>query len=510
MATDPTSDDPTGDASTDDGGATAVDGQIANAQGAVRVVHSTSESVDDRLDGIGERAGSQVADMEAVADDLADLTATVEEVAASATEVTETTDRAAAAATAGRRATAAAAESMDETAAAIDRVETLVETLASELGRIAGFVEVIDDIAEQTNLLALNASIEAARAGEEGDGFAVVADEVKSLASASRSRTDGIETAVAEIEAALEAVTADLDAAVDSVDDGTDRVSAADEELETVVSETRAAATEVAEVSAAVDDGAETSARVATACTETAEAARGIDEAVAGIHDERSRSTRLLAEIDDALSTARADRERRLEAAPAVPTGIRAFDADGGLPVGSRSVVVADTEGAPAVCERVDEAVAGCCAAAVAAGRAVSLSPTATLDRATLSAAFDRAARPSLAAAIDDDDLFDLDPFGAWADDDRAGNVLDLRSIGLDAANDRVDARRDRPLVVVGNIAGELAVMGERAVRETTYANDEGLLDDDDVVLNVVDEAAVPEQLAAFYVGAADRVHHVE
>lgn len=31
-----------------------------------------------------------------------------------------------------------------------------------------------------------------------------------------------------------------------------------------------------------------------------------------------------------------------------------------------------------------------------------------------------------------------------------------------------------------------------------------------DVVLNVVDAADVPEQPAAFYVGAADRVHRVE
>jgi methyl-accepting chemotaxis protein len=57
-----------------------------------------------------------------------------------------------------------------------------VRQIASDAGKIADIVGVIDGIAFQTNLLALNAGIEAARAGEAGRGFAVVASEIRALA----------------------------------------------------------------------------------------------------------------------------------------------------------------------------------------------------------------------------------------------------------------------------------------------------------------------------------------
>ena len=116
---------------------------------------------------------------------------------------------------------------------------------------------------------------------------------------------------------------------------------------------------------------------------------------------------------------------------------------------------------------------------------------------------FDRSLNVTLDDALASDRLFVLDLFGSWRHEE---NVLDVAARGLDEANARVDARRDRPLMVVGNIAGELHLMGEQAVRENTYENDGNVLSDEDLVLNVVDEATVPDQLAAFYVGAAD--HH--
>src|SRR6056297_2427354 len=94
------------------------DGLIANAQGAVGVVHATSTSVDRQLSEIGDAASTQVDDMEAVAEDVTELSATVQEVAASADEVSRTTDRAAEAATSGREATDEAATAMTEASAA--------------------------------------------------------------------------------------------------------------------------------------------------------------------------------------------------------------------------------------------------------------------------------------------------------------------------------------------------------------------------------------------------------
>ena len=482
------------------------DGLIVNAQGAVDVVHETSRSVDSQLASIREAAGTQVEDMDSVADDVADLSATIQEAAAGADEVSETTERAATAATEGREATDEAASAMTTAAAATRQVQTQVEALADHVERIDRVVETIDRIADETNLLALNASIEAARADDDA-GFSVVAEEVKSLAEESRSETERIEDAVGEIQSVTADVSDALDSAVEAVETGAERIEAAESELDVVDEEMTAATAGVDEVSTAVSEGADASTRVAGACSGTADAARDIDRAVETIGEERTDNTDLLTEIDDALSSVRRRREARLEAARTVPTGIDGFDADGGLPAGSRSVIVTDTTDDPALERTVAGAVAECCATAIDAGWAVSLSPPPALDRSTLADALRRHAGVTATDALAGDRLFMLDLFGSWSADD---NVIDVTETGLERANEQVDAARDRSLFVIGTIAGECELMGEAAARETAYENDGDVLGDDDLVLNVVDEASVSAQLRSFYVGAADRSCRIE
>ena len=482
------------------------DGLIVNAQGAVDVVHETSRSVDSQLASIREAAGTQVEDMDSVADDVADLSATIQEAAAGADEVSETTERAATAATGGREATDEAASAMTTAAAATRQVQTQVEALADHVERIDRVVETIDRIADETNLLALNASIEAARADDDA-GFSVVAEEVKSLAEESRSETERIEDAVGEIQSVTADVSDALDSAVEAVETGAERIEAAESELDVVDEEMTAATAGVDEVSTAVSEGADASTRVAGACSGTADAARDIDRAVETIGEERTDNTDLLTEIDDALSSVRRRREARLEAAQTVPTGIDGFDADGGLPAGSRSVIVTDTTDDPALERTVAGAVAECCATAIDAGWAVSLSPPPALDRSTLADALRRHAGVTATDALAGDRLFMLDLFGSWSADD---NVIDVTETGLERANEQVDAARDRSLFVIGTIAGECELMGEAAARETAYENDGDVLGDDDLVLNVVDEASVSAQLRSFYVGAADRSCRIE
>ncbi|WP_136689432.1 methyl-accepting chemotaxis protein [Halorhabdus amylolytica] len=463
---------------------------LSTAAGAIEVLRATSAEVDEQLSVIDDRAADQAEEIGAIVEEVSELSATIEEVAASAEQVATRSTEAADRAAEGR-------EAASEAGDVVGNVRTTSEDLLEDMQRLEERIEHIeealsgiDDIAEQTNMLAINASIEAARA-EDSDGFAVVAEEIKTLAEESREQADAVESSLQEVRAAADRTASTLETTVAEIETGRDFVETAEERFEAVAETVERTATDVQSVSAATDDLATSSEEIATGSEDVADSAQAIRDDIVAIREARGEQTTMLGEVGDAIAvvTTGAEYER-------VPSGLGGLDdLVGGLIEGGQIVLEYEQQ-------RVADVVASVTAGAVATGGAVSLTPPPSLDRGTLRRAFAEK-DVTLETTLADDRLFVLDAFDTWQG---GSNVFDLGTRSLTEANRETDRRRDRPLLIVGNIAGEIATLGEEAARAARFENDDGVFGATDTVLNVVDRSTVAETMAAFYAGAADQV----
>ena len=124
----------------------------------------------------------------------------------------------------------------------IDKAQKLALGLKKDMAALGGHAEgigrvisVISEIADQTNLLALNAAIEAARAGDAGRGFAVVADEVRKLAEKTMVATREVDVAVRDIQAGARTTIDGVDQAVAAIDASTNLAAASGRTLADIV-----------------------------------------------------------------------------------------------------------------------------------------------------------------------------------------------------------------------------------------------------------------------------------
>ena len=119
----------------------------------------------------------------------------------------------------------------------VEQVVQSMQAIASQSGKIADIIGVIDGIAFQTNILALNAAVEAARAGEQGRGFAVVAGEVRTLAQRSAVAAKDIKSLI--------------EASVNSVQSGSRLVRVAGETMQGMVASVHKVTVAIEEISLA-------------------------------------------------------------------------------------------------------------------------------------------------------------------------------------------------------------------------------------------------------------------
>jgi methyl-accepting chemotaxis protein len=217
-----------------------------------------------------EIVSNAIASTESVASSAREMSATAEQLSEGSTEQASAAQEASAsveemAANSRQSADNAvetgeiAARSAEDARKSGDAVDEAVGAMKT----IAVKIKVIQDLARQTDLLALNAAVEAARAGEHGKGFAVVASEVRKLAErsqeaaaeinalsantmeASQKASDMLGTLVPNIRKTADLVR-EISAATKEQNIGADQINIAIRELDTVIQQNAAAATQSA------------------------------------------------------------------------------------------------------------------------------------------------------------------------------------------------------------------------------------------------------------------------
>ena len=198
------------------------------------------------------------------------MQATVNEVAGNTEDASTTAGSAQKEATSGL---SIVETSMEKTRAAervIADTGHMVEELEADTANISVVVDVIQEIAEQTNLLALNAAIEAARAGEQGRGFAVVADEVRTLASRTQSSTEEIINIIDKLQnRSKQAVEATRQSST---------------LIQSCVEQTQEASSSIQHIERNVENIAEMSIQIASACSEQSSVTEELNRNVESIN----------------------------------------------------------------------------------------------------------------------------------------------------------------------------------------------------------------------------------
>ncbi|WP_339938184.1 methyl-accepting chemotaxis protein [Undibacterium luofuense] len=245
---------------------------VENIRQSAQEIDTIAHEIHQENTDLAERTASQADSVQKTSSAISELTSSTQENAANLAQ-----------------ANAVIAGTATQVQEGLNVMRSAIESMQSvthSANLISDIINVMDGIAFQTNILALNAAVEAARAGQEGRGFAVVASEVRSLAQRSAEAAKEIKQLI--------------DRSGQAISRGNDMIEAAGSSMSTI-------ATDVAQVSALIEQiagaGREQSAGISSV-NETIASIDSITQHNASLVSEAARSAAQLESEAAALSAA--------------------------------------------------------------------------------------------------------------------------------------------------------------------------------------------------------------
>jgi len=243
---------------------------VEELRSLVRGINNATVQMDQAASEAGQVSDSlklaarrQTEEIEETSAAVVNLAQSVQQVSGNAAEGARVAEQSLAAAEKGQQAVSNAISSMNGLREQIQETSKRIKRLGESSQEIGEIVELISDITEQTNVLALNAAIQAASAGEAGRGFSVVAEEVQRLAERSADATKQIAAIVKTIQSDTHDTVAAMEVSTQGVVEGAKLSDAAGQTLAEIGDVSKKLAGLIADISAATQDQAESTAKVA-------------------------------------------------------------------------------------------------------------------------------------------------------------------------------------------------------------------------------------------------------
>jgi len=179
----------------------------------------------------------------------------------------------------GEAAVDATLDGMGRISTAMAKIESTTGRLKTGSQQISGITAAMDTLAKQTHLLAINASIQATHAGRHGEGFAVVAEEISALAKRSAESSQQIGQIISGLKQEVNNAVNAIQVGTRTVDSGQELAQRAGVALRRLGEATRDFSTMIGQVSRAMQQQADFSARMLSTFERMRDLTQQVDQA---------------------------------------------------------------------------------------------------------------------------------------------------------------------------------------------------------------------------------------